>query len=76
MLVLRVRIFFDDCDVLVFMCHVYCGSWQDGRGGLQAHFLGFGRAGERLNNPSGCPQLVLFFFSGQVYGLVGDGGRR
>lgn len=28
------------------MFDVACGSGEDGRGGLQAHFLGFGGAGE------------------------------
>ena len=34
---------------LFFSCFsLKTGSGQDGRGGLQAHFLGFGRAGENL----------------------------
>ena len=36
---------------LAFKPHLFCvqteNSWQDGRGGLQAHFLGLGRAGEK-----------------------------
>lgn len=36
-------------------------SGQDGRGGLQAHFLGLGRAGENLNgHTDNCVHLRLF----------------
>lgn len=58
--------------------HLFCvptnNSWQDGRRGLQAHFLGLGRAGENFSrqNPNlGVPCLRPFKLccNGQVHAV-------